>query len=207
MFGKGRKIVRVLWVLLSLWVFSGCAHQHPLLPVPHEKSPSPVIVKPEVPVEPKPETPARKPETPVEPKPEINIVAPQKPVLNTPASPSSNPGFYVHKVRWPEETLSHIAKWYTGTVKNWKAIAKVNPGLDLKKIDTGDTILIPEVLLTTRKPMPLSFLHPVGHKKVKPSLPPNKTAIPSDSPKLFGPINTESPPAEPEAAKLFGPVE
>lgn len=206
-FGKCRKMVRVLGVLLFLWVFSGCAYQHPSLQVSHEKPTPPVIIKPEAPVEPEPEIPAQKSETSVELKPETNIVVPEKPALNILTSSPSKTGFYVHKVRWPEETLSHIAKWYTGTVKNWKAIAKVNPELDPKKIDTGDTIFIPEDLLISRKPMPLSFLRPSIHKKIKPTLSPNKTAIPSDSPKLFGPIYTESPPAESEASKLFGPVE
>jgi hypothetical protein len=148
-------MVRVLWVLLFLWVFSGCAYQHPSLHVSHEKPTPPVIIKPEAPVEPEPEIPAQKSETSVEQKPALNILT---------SSPSKT-GFYVHKVRWPEETLSHIAKWYTGTVKNWKAIAKVNPELDPKKIDTGDTIFIPEDLLISRKPMPLYFLHRSIQKK------------------------------------------
>jgi hypothetical protein len=50
----------------------------------------------------------------------------------------------IEKVHWSEEALSHIAKWYTGTLKNWKAIAKINPELDPKKIDIGDTISIPK---------------------------------------------------------------
>jgi hypothetical protein len=110
-------------------------------------------------------------------------------------------------VRWPEETLSHIAKWYTGTVKNWKAIAKANPELDPKKIDTGDTIFIPEDLLISRKPMPFSFLHPSVRKKAKPPASPNRKAIPSVSPKLFSPTDIELPPVESDAAKLFGPIE
>jgi hypothetical protein len=202
-----QKIVEVLWIILFLWVFSGCAHQHPSLKVSHEKSSAPMVIKPEAPVEPAPELPARKPEMPIEPKSETNKVAPENPSLNISTAPPSKSGLYVHKVRWSEETLSHIAKWYTGTVKNWKAIAKVNPELDPKKIDTGDTIFIPEDLLISRKPMPLSFVHRSIHKTVKQTLSPDKTARPSDSPKLFGPIYTESPPVKSDAAKLFGPVE
>ncbi len=61
-------MVRVLWVLLFLWVFSGCAYQHPSLQVSHEKPTPPVIIKPEAPVEPEPEIPAQKSETSVEQK-------------------------------------------------------------------------------------------------------------------------------------------
>jgi hypothetical protein len=198
-FGTHRKTVLALWVLLFLWILSGCAYQHPPLQSASEKPPPPVEIKAE--------TPVPEPETPVEPEPETKVVLPEKPSLEIPTPSPSTSGFYSHKVRWPEETLSHIAKWYTGTVKNWKAIAKVNPELDPKKIDTGDTIFIPEDLLISRKPMPYSFLHPSVRKKAKPPASSNKTAIPSVSPILFGPIETESPPAESDAAKLFGPVE
>jgi hypothetical protein len=110
-------------------------------------------------------------------------------------------------VRWREETLSHIAKWYTGTIKNWKVIAKANSELDPKKIDTGDTILIPEDLLTARAPMPHSFLGSAIRKKDNSLSSSNKSSIPSKSPKLFGPIETRPLSIEPDPAKLFGPIE
>jgi len=207
-FGTHRKTIRALWVLLFLWIFSGCAYQHPPLQPASEETRPPVEIKTE--------TPVPEPETPVEPKRETNVIVPEKRALEIPTPPSTS-GLYSHKVRWPEETLSHIAKWYTGTVKNWKAIAKANPELDPKKIDTGDTIFIPEDLLISRKPMPFSFLHPSVRKKSKPpaspnrkaisSVSPKRKAIPSVSPKLFSPTDIESPPVESDAAKLFGPIE
>jgi LysM repeat protein len=117
------------------------------------------------------------------------------------------PCFYLHKVCWPEETLSHIAKWYTGTVKNWNAIAKANPELDPKKIDIGDTISIPEELLTSRKPMPHSFVRASVRKNSTPLSSSKKTSTPSESPKLFEPIESEPSTKETDSAKLFGPVE
>jgi len=66
--------------------------------------------------------------------------------------------FYVHQVKWEGETLSIVAKWYTGSLNNWKAIAKVNPALDPNRIVIGSDIRIPADLLITRKPMPKSFL-------------------------------------------------
>jgi hypothetical protein len=155
-------------------------------------------------VEIKPETPVSEPVTPVAPEFETDVVAPKTSDLQM---PSPKPRFFLHKVRWPEETLSHIAKWYTGTVKNWEAIAKINPGLDPKKIDIGDTISIPEDLLTSLKPMPHSFLQPAVRKKSTPRSSSSRISAPSESPKLFGPIDTEPHLTEPDTAKLFGPVE
>ena len=34
----------------------------------------------------------------------------------------------VHKVRYPGESVSIIAGWYTGEIDNWKVLAEVNPG-------------------------------------------------------------------------------
>ena len=207
-FGEHPNSVRTLWLFLIFWILSGCAYRQPPLRPESEELPPPAKIKIETPVHPKLETPARpKPGTSARPKPETNLIESEKHALEIPTVPSSTSGFYSHKVRWPAETLSHIAEWYTGTVNNWKAIAKANPELDPRKIGIGDTILIPKDLLTSRKPIPFSFLHPSIHKKAKPPSSSNKTAIPSDSPKLFGPIETELPPLKPDTAKLFGPVE
>ena len=179
--GKQRRIAKGILALTLIWILNACVYQQPLLkPVPEEPPP---------PVEIKSETPVSEPLTPV------TSDAPKPPV------------FYQHKVRWPEETYSHIAKWYTGTVNNWKAIAKANPELDPKKINIGDTISIPEDLLTSRKPMPLSFVRASVRKKITlPSLS-KKASTQSESPKLFGPIESEYSTPETNSAKLFGPVE
>jgi len=147
------------------------------------------------------------PPSPVEIKPETPVAVPDTPAIEVPSPAEPEPRFYLHEVRWPEETLSHIAKWYTGTVKNWKAIAKANPELDIKKIDIGDTISIPEDLLTSRKPMPHSFVRSVARKKSTPLSSSNKTSTPFESPKLFEPIESEPSIIETDEAKLFGPVE
>jgi len=182
--GKQQKIAKGLLALSLIWILNCCAYQHPpLQPAPEEPPP---------PVEIRPETPVSEPMMPVEPKFETD---------------TPEPRFYLHKVRWPEETLSHIAKWYTGTVKNWMAIAKANPELDPKKIDVGDTISIPEELLTSRKPMPHSFVRASVRKKSAPLSSSKKISTPSESPKLFEPIEPEPSIIETDSAKLFGPVE
>ncbi len=65
---------------------------------------------------------------------------------------------FMHTVKWPGETLSYIAKWYTGKLTNWKVIASANPGLNPNRIHEGNEILIPEQVLKTRKPLPKNFL-------------------------------------------------
>ena len=203
-----RNSVRILWVFVFFWILSTCTYRQPPLKPAPEELPPPVKIKIETPVHSKLETPDQvKPLKPTQPKPETNVVQQEKPALKMQPSLPPTSGFYSHKVRWPEETLSHIAQWYTGTAKNWRSIAKANPELDPKKIGTGDTVLIPENLLTSRKPMPFSFLRPSIHKKAKLPPSPNKKVTPSDSPKLFGPIDTELPPKESDTAKLFGPLE
>jgi len=183
-FVEQRKTARILLVLSFIWILNCCAYQHPPLQPAPEVPPSPVEIKPETPV-----------------------AVPDTPAIEVPSPAEPEPRFYLHEVRWPEETLSHIAKWYTGTVKNWKAIAKANPELDIKKIDIGDTISIPEDLLTSRKPMPHSFVRSVGRKKSTPLSSSNKTSTPFESPKLFEPIESEPSIIETDEAKLFGPVE
>lgn len=75
------------------------------------------------------------------------------------------PESYIHTVSLEGETLSLIAKWYTGDLGNWKALAEANPGIDPNRIFMGDEILIPEDLLVTRDPMPQSFLDQAYSKK------------------------------------------
>ena len=67
-------------------------------------------------------------------------------------------GDYIHTVSYEGETLSLIAKWYTGRLNNWKELAAANPDIDPDRIFIGNEIVIPEKLLVTREPMPWSFI-------------------------------------------------
>lgn len=196
MCGKQPRIVKGILALTLIWTLNACVYQQPpLKPTPEEPPPA---------VEIKSETPVSEPETPVAPDSETAVVSPNTSDLEMPTQESR---FFLHKVRWPEETYSHISKWYTGTVKNWKAIAKANPELDPKKIDIDDTISIPEDLLTSQKPMPHSFVRASVHKNITPPSLSKKASTPSETPKLFGPIESGRSSIEPDATKLFGPVE
>jgi hypothetical protein len=62
--------------------------------------------------------------------------------------------YFEHRVKWHGETLSLIARWYTGSYGNWKAIAEANPGLDPNRIAVGDTIKISPQMMKTKKPLP-----------------------------------------------------
>ncbi|MGD9174865.1 MAG: LysM domain-containing protein, partial [Desulfobacterales bacterium] len=66
--------------------------------------------------------------------------------------------YLVHQVRWRGETLSFIAKWYTGHYNNWKALAQANPGLNPNHIILGNRIYIPPEMLKTKKALPRKFV-------------------------------------------------
>jgi len=61
---------------------------------------------------------------------------------------------YRHTVRWPGESMSLIARWYTGSSRNWRKLAKANPTIDPNRIKKGHVIVIPTKLLKTREPLP-----------------------------------------------------
>lgn len=62
--------------------------------------------------------------------------------------------YFEHEVQWPGETLSLIAKWYTGRYGNWKALAKANPGLNPNRIRVGNIINIPTEMMKSKEPLP-----------------------------------------------------
>ena len=113
----------------------------------------------------------------------------------------------MHRVRWPGETLSIIAQWYTGSWKNWKALSNANPTLDPNRIVIGVNIFIPENLLKSRKPMPLSILSSPVRKKDVQSFPTKKPSNESDVTEMFGPIEADLPSMESGKVELFEPIE
>jgi hypothetical protein len=144
---------------------------------------------------------------PAEIKPETDAVVKKTPSEVKLLSPTSEPGFYIHRVRWPGETLSTISQWYTGSWKNWKGLSKANPSLHPNRIEIGDYIFIPEALMKSRKPMPISFLSSSVRKKSVQSFPSKKSSIESDAVDLFGPMDTDQPSIESGKVELFGPIE
>lgn len=63
------------------------------------------------------------------------------------------PGDVLHTVRHPDETLSVVSMWYTGTVRNWPVLQKYN-SLPEPKLDLGQDILIPAKMVWRWDPLP-----------------------------------------------------
>ena len=97
----------------------------------------------------------------------------------------------VHKVRYPGESVSIIAGWYTGEIDNWKILAEVNPGLNPNVIHEGMKINIPESLLKTREPITKEYVdsfYPKTKLKSKGTGSRGQSSTPDDEETpLFGP--------------------
>ena len=96
----------------------------------------------------------------------------------------------IHTIRWPGENLIRISRWYTGSGNNWLLLAKANPSIDPRRIKIGDSILIPEHLLKTRDPMPISYVPISSEQKKDPPASSSKTPPSAENVELFGPIDT-----------------
>lgn len=75
-------------------------------------------------------------------------------------------GYYIHTVSVPNENISIIAKWYTGSQKNWVVLAECNPTIKPNRIFLGDKIKIPRSLMTRQTELPAKFVHQT-HSRVK----------------------------------------
>jgi hypothetical protein len=114
-----------------------------------------------------------------------------------PAAESEPADLLVHTVRWKGESLSIIAKWYTGEAKNWRLLAEHNPLKDPDRIGIGDRIAVPVPLLKTREPLPRDFVRRHAPAPVKEGT--------RDQRDPAGTAPEPSP--EEEAPELFGPKE
>lgn len=191
----GKKWIASMFMMV--WLLNACAEPRPIVNAP---APEPVVQTVE---------PARSTESPITSLPAQDSEPPQA----LPVPPREDrTGFFRHTVSLPGETLSHIALWYTGDVRNWKEIADANPSIKVRNIDIGDTILIPEALVTTRKRMTAEFLTgPV--KGADPPKQTNRRDVKTEPAKmkeidLFGPVDEiETTDNEMEDVHLFAPVE
>jgi hypothetical protein len=112
---------------------------------------------------------------------------PSTPVAKPPAEgvPAEKESYFVHTVKWPGETVSIIAGWYTGNIENWKALAEANPEINPNSIRQGDRISIPERMMKTKTPMPRDYVDGF-YPKSRPVKEPAKPAK-EEEPVLFGP--------------------
>jgi hypothetical protein len=116
-----------------------------------------------------------------------------------PPPPPKEPTYFIRVVKWPNESLSIIAAWYTGQIDNWKILVEANRELDPNRIRIGDSVRIPEELLKTREPMPQEFV-----ENLVPKPKPAKKAAPAEKPKPPPAGSPPPPPPEPDI-KLYGP--
>lgn len=102
---------------------------------------------------------------------------------------------YLHEVRWPEESLSAIARWYTGSGDNARILAKITPNLRTNALRKGDVVFIPQELSRRTDPMTRSYARrygktPAPAKHVTPKVaPPENGDFPEDGtpPAPYGP--------------------
>lgn len=83
-------------------------------------------------------------------------------VVEPPPAPPPRPAGLAHTVRYKGETLSIIAQWYTGSHDLWREIAAANPGLNVDRIELGQTILIPNELLKEARPLGENEIRKIG---------------------------------------------
>ncbi len=138
---------------------------------------------------------------PVPEKPVESVVG--QPEMEFQAGDKAYPeGYYVHTVSVPNESISIIARWYTGDQKNWVVLAKCNPAIKPNRIFLGNKIKIPRNMITRQTPLPPEF---VQQSQAEPQLKRKKKI--SQEKTTITPITT-TPPATPEKEEvplLFGP--
>lgn len=111
-----------------------------------------------------------------EPMPKFSDKSKQGSSKPLPIQPTGR-NYYSHRVTLQGESVSIIAKWYTGDLKNWKILAEANPNLNPNRIELGDEILIPEDLMIRRDSISKSFVDSFTQKKRKISTSPPPTPI------------------------------
>jgi hypothetical protein len=169
---------------IALWLCAGCAAKKadiPPAPSPQTQSQTPGSVSPlSVPGQ----SPAQRGGVPGGWPPS------GKDVGQPPADLRSGP-MLVHKVRYPGESVSIIAGWYTGDIDNWKTLAEVNPGLNPNVIHEGMKINIPESMLKKREPITKEYVdsfYPKSKPKSKGAGSRGQSIAPADEETpLFGP--------------------
>jgi len=120
-------------------------------------------------------------------------------------------GYYIHTVKLSDESLSIIAKWFTGDLMNWQVLAQCNPDINPNRIFLGNKIRIPRDLMTRHTAMTSEFV-----EESQPQLQQKKEETPANVETT--PVETEvevsagEPTPEPETEPepddeplLFGP--
>ncbi len=109
----------------------------------------------------------------------------------------------VHIVQYPKETLSIVAKWYTGEIGNLESLANANPNIDPDHLFLGNEVFIPEHLVKTREPMPKEFISKFYQQPKKKRAPLKPAKKPKKKvPEIKGPAPL---PEDEDDFEIFGP--
>ena len=107
----------------------------------------------------------------------------------TPPPPSPEvqmPEFLLHRVL-PGETMASIAKWYTGKASDWQELAKHNPELKPRNLQSGDLVKIPREMATAHMDQPKYSTAPKKHRKATQKTAPEGDPAPAEPEEVFGP--------------------
>lgn len=83
----------------------------------------------------------------------------------------SSTEYSYHTVMYSGETLSIIARWYTGQSGNWEVLLDHNGDLDPRRLQIGDLVKIPQELLIRDESMPKAFVEKANAKVAQKSVP------------------------------------
>lgn len=117
-------------------------------------------------------------------------------------------GYYIHTVELADESISIIAKWFTGDLMNWEVLAKCNPTLNPNRIFLGDKIRIPRSIMTRQDPMTAEFVQesqPQTKRKPKPVVTPPAVVTKPANKQTAPDTMEQEPPKTEEEPLLFGP--
>jgi len=169
---------------IALWLCAGCAAKKADIPPPPPSQVQPQMQDSVTPPSVPGQSPARRGGAP-------GVGSPTgRDIGKSPADLRSGPMF-VHKVRYPGESVSIIAGWYTGEIDNWKILAEVNPEINPNVIHEGMSIKIPESMMKTHEVITKEFVdsfYPKSKSKPKGTGSRGQSSTPADEETpLFGP--------------------
>ncbi len=124
---------------------------------------------------------------------EGNVKAPPPPPKRSSPPPPPPPpkaveqNYHVHVIRWTGESLSIIAAWYTGDMRNWKIIAAANPEINPKRLHEGMEVRVPAQVLKTTAPLTKEYVDGFYAKSKKQPRSGTTTQDKGAEPQLFGP--------------------
>ena len=168
----------------ALWMCAGCAAKKADIPPPPSPPPQ---VQPQTQLPPPSvpgKSPAKRGSAPGEWPPSGRDAV-------KPPTDLRSDSMFVHKVRYPGESVSIIAGWYTGEIDNWKILAEVNPEVNPNVIHEGMKIKIPESMMKTHEQMTKEYVdsfYPKSKSRSKGTGSRGQSPTPADEETpLFGP--------------------